>query len=109
MLNNADEDQQGESKQAYAMVDIYGPPDPHLLAESSNTLWSCSQQADHRGLAVVEVMKIESVVAIVPHPQPVPGSNQVDLTGWFYVVEKMGLDVATMAGISVEDPHLDNE
>ena len=72
---------------------MFGPPDDQLLRESSFTLWSCMQQGNNSGLAIVSVKDISAVVAMVPHAIFGESSDR------FFVVEKMGLDVMIMAGI----------
>ena len=51
-------------------------------------------------LCVVDARCIRSVVALVPFPDTSPCyiSNQPQ-NGLFYVVEKMGMDIACMGGI----------
>ncbi|KAI0684207.1 hypothetical protein BC835DRAFT_1293604 [Cytidiella melzeri] len=87
-----------EDEQAFAMVDIYSPPDRNLLTESSNTLWSCTRQAGDLGLCVVPITHIKSVVALVPHP-PMDNLALGDFSNQVFVVEKMGLDVTQLAGV----------
>ena len=80
------------------MVSLYSPPYPGLLEQSCYTLWSCTHSGDV-GLKVIDIATIESVVAMVPH-QPVPG----DIVECFFVVEKPGLDVARLGGITEDVP-----
>ena len=75
-----------------ALVSLYGPPDQWLLEQSHHSLWSCKPQ----GLAVVDVKSILSVVAMIPHSPSIPGNAQVEER--FFVVEKIGLEVANMGG-----------
>jgi hypothetical protein len=76
------------------MVSRYSPPHAGLLALSYHTLWSCTHQGD-ASLTVIDVKSILAVVAMVPHQpfaeDPVPH---------FFVVEKPGLDVASLGGNS---------
>ena len=77
-----------------AVVSLYGPPDKWLLEASHDTLWSCENQGDD-GLVVIEVREINSVVAMVPHRPRINGKDAQDR---YFVVEKIGLDIANMGG-----------
>ncbi|KAA1473446.1 hypothetical protein DENSPDRAFT_779875 [Dentipellis sp. KUC8613] len=70
-----------------AMVSMYGPPDADLLKLSSHTVWSCQYQGQS-AMKVVHVNTIQSVVAMVPH------QSRQEWTNRYFVVEKMGLDIA---------------
>ena len=78
------------------MASLYSRPDPDLLKESSNTLWSCKRQVDD-GIVVVDVKRIEAVVAMVPHSVEILGEEWADRV---FVVEKPGLDLAAMGGVA---------
>lgn len=75
-----------------AVVSQYGPPHDALRRASSDTLLSC--EANIR-VSVVDVKKITSVVAMIPH-NPIVGG--IELGDRFYIVEKPGLDVAVLGG-----------
>ncbi|ETW75993.1 hypothetical protein HETIRDRAFT_53847, partial [Heterobasidion irregulare TC 32-1] len=75
-----------------ALISLFSPPDPGLMEASSNTVLSCMHQGDD-GLAVVEVNCIIAGVAMVPYTN---GPNSIGT--WFFVAEKMGLDVTCMDG-----------
>ncbi|KAI0276983.1 hypothetical protein BC826DRAFT_928107, partial [Russula brevipes] len=77
-----------------AMASLYTRPDCALLEESSGTLWSCKRQGND-GFVVFDVKRIEAVVAMVPHSEHFLGAGW---EGRVFVVEKPGLDVATMGG-----------
>ena len=87
---------------ALALMSIYTKPNPTILPKSHNTLWSCKYRGD-LALRFVDVKTIQSVVAIIPHMPAIEGS----LSGRFFLVEKLGFDVAIMAGIEEDIP--DNE
>lgn len=70
------------------MVSFYSLPYQELLKLSYNTLLSCTHEKD---LKVIDVRSIRAVVAMVPH-QPFPGELR------YFVVEKPGLDVASLGG-----------
>ncbi|KAI0085574.1 hypothetical protein BDY19DRAFT_896329, partial [Irpex rosettiformis] len=89
-------------ERVFAMADVYSAPDMDLLRESSNTLWSCTRQANDSGLQVIEITDICTVVAMVPHP-PILDQTLGDFTGRLFVVEKIGLDAMMLAGIEEED------
>ncbi|KAF8811838.1 hypothetical protein BYT27DRAFT_7221332 [Phlegmacium glaucopus] len=72
-----------------ALVSIYGTPDPILLEESSGVLAVC-QYKGIAALEVVAVKQIASCIAMVPFKEP--GDRR------YFVCEKMGLDIAFLAG-----------
>lgn len=74
------------------MVFSYSSPHAGLLGLSYHTLWSCTNQGD-ASLKVIDVKSIAAVVAMVPH-QPFAE----DPIQRFFVVEKPGLDVASLGG-----------
>ena len=78
------------------MASLYTRPNGGLLEESSGTLWSCKPQGNE-GLVVFDVKRIEAVVAMVPHSKHFLGT---DWESRVFVVEKPGLDVATMGGVT---------
>ena len=78
------------------MASLYSHPNIDLLKESSNTLWSCKHQ-EEAAMAVIDVKAIEVVVAMVPHSVEILGAEWAD---WVFVVEKPGLDVAAMGGVT---------
>jgi hypothetical protein len=69
----------------------FGPPDDFLLAESSNTVYSCEKGET---VMVIDVKRIRSVVGMLPH--------QVDEEERWFLVEKPGLDVWDMGGFEEE-------
>jgi hypothetical protein len=70
------------------MVFFYSMPHQELLELSYNTLLSCTLEMD---LKVIEVQSICAVVAMVPH-HPFPEEPR------YFVVEKPGVDVASLGG-----------
>ena len=78
------------------MISLYTAPDSTLLARSHRSLWCCGYQAESE-LRVIRAKSILSVVAMVPHRDD-----------HFFVVEKLGLEVAYMGGIE-EDMAGDEE
>jgi hypothetical protein len=78
------------------MISVYSAPHQGLLQLSYNTLWSCTHHGDN-SLIVIDVKSILAVVAMVPH-QPF----LQDPIKRYFLVEKPGLDVATLAG-HIED------
>lgn len=80
-----------------ACVSCYSHPHEGLLQASQGTLWSCT----HLGaVKVVDVKSITAVIAMVPH-EPFPGEK------CFFLVEKPGLDVATIGGKDEEMMDID--
>jgi hypothetical protein len=70
-----------------AVVVPFGPPDQDLLKLSSYTVYSCQPQD---AVIVVDVKKILSVVAMLPH--------QIGGEQRYFLVEKPGLDLADLGG-----------
>lgn len=69
-----------------ALVSIYDSPDPIRLQNSFDTNISCTYTGE-AGLHVIDIKDIQSVVAMIPRQ------------GRFFVVEKMGLDIAHLGGV----------
>lgn len=74
-----------------ALVSIFSEPDRLLFESSSGTVFSC-QYRGADAYQVIEVTSILSVVSMVPIQQ---GG-----TPRFFLVEKLGLEMAYLAGIS---------
>lgn len=81
-----------------ALVSVYSPPHSELLTLSHHTLWSCTYYGDS-SLRVIDVRSIVAVIAMVPH-RPFSGDD----TDRFFVVEKPGLDVASLGGSTERVP-----
>ena len=87
-----------------AMVSMYSTPDAFLLQESSGTLWVC-KYLGNTALRVVDAKCIESVVAMVPwddEDNEDEEDKQYTEGDEFFVVEKLGLEMASMAGVDEE-------
>jgi hypothetical protein len=78
-----------------ALVSLFSKPDESLLSLSMKTLWSCEYQGDDV-LQFINIKTIQAVVAMIPHMVEIPGFPPSER---FFLVEKPGLDVATMAGV----------
>ena len=90
----------GDTEKSLAMVSMYSPPHDGLLTLSFNTLWSCTYQGND-SLKVIDANSIAAVIAMVPH-QPFPeDSGPVER---FFVVEKPGLDVSSLGGVTESTP-----
>lgn len=74
-----------------AVVSMYSEPHPDLLSTSHGTFVSCQYFGDD-ALVVIEVSRIESVVAMVPHNPP----HSLDSESHFFLVERPGLDVVNL-------------
>ena len=83
-----------------ALMSLYSKPDEYLLSISANMLWSCKYQNDGV-LRFINVKTIQSIIAMIPHRPEIPG---LPLSERFFLVEKLGLDVAIMAGIEEDIP-----
>ncbi|KAJ4495237.1 hypothetical protein C8R41DRAFT_895335 [Lentinula lateritia] len=79
-------------KEVFAMVSVYGRPDPDLLCQSSNALWACKYLSS-QNLHVVPVARLQSVVSM----QPLPIFPHEQEGQWF-VVQKPGIDNALITG-----------
>jgi hypothetical protein len=100
-----------EEDKTLALVSLYSEPDAELLEESYNTVWSCKYQGDDK-LEVVDAKSISSVVAMVPLPiDDNEGSSSGDDRDSddisYFVVEKLGLDVSSMAGYKDDEDEED--
>ena len=78
-----------------AVISRYSLPDEQLLELSYHSLVVCTHDAT-RPLVIVEVQSILSVVAMVPFTHANLGQNL------HYVVEKLGLEVASLGGVEEE-------
>ena len=80
-------------KETVALVSVFTAPDPRLLEESSNTLMVC-KYLGNAALKVIPVKKIAICIAMVPFNEPADD--------YFFVCEKVGLEMAQMAGAQEE-------
>ncbi|KAJ7199477.1 hypothetical protein GGX14DRAFT_662061 [Mycena pura] len=83
---------------AYALGRCFPDADVDLLRESYGTLWAAPGPA--RGRIVFSVSLIQSVVAMIPYV--------LDGTEIFFLVEKPGLEMATMGGFEEDDNEADD-
>lgn len=86
--------------EAFALVDFYSDPWDVLLEESHQTVWSCGRELGAH-LSVIPVKSILSVVAMIPHKI----EEDDDLR--YFLVEKPGLDVISLAGYDEVDDEVD--
>jgi hypothetical protein len=84
-----------DKEMALVLISLYSRPDPTLLSLSVNTLWSCEYKGD-RALRFINVKTIHAVVAIMPHRLVIGGQQMGEQ---FFLIEKLGLDIAVMSGI----------
>ncbi|OBZ74776.1 hypothetical protein A0H81_05489 [Grifola frondosa] len=96
-----------EAPHQLAMVSLFSDPDQFLAEASYGVILSCVRRTDEHRLVAIDVRDIKAVVAMVPHTVeralaantyyhgniPVPGSQR------YFVVEKLGLEVASLAGV----------
>lgn len=78
---------------ALAIISMYSEPNSDLLRVSHRTFVSCQYFGDN-ALVVVEVLCIESVVAMVPHNP----AHSIDSENHFFLVEQPRLDTANLGG-----------
>ncbi|TFY51304.1 hypothetical protein EVG20_g11063 [Dentipellis fragilis] len=77
----------GGQEKNLAMVSLFGSPDPNLLELSSQAVWSCTYGGE-QNMLVIDIKSIQSVVAMVPH------TSDPTWVDRYFVVEKMGLEIA---------------
>ncbi|KAK6966427.1 hypothetical protein R3P38DRAFT_2590971 [Favolaschia claudopus] len=80
-----------------ALISVYSPPNPDLLAKSFQTVAECDYFGDDN-LQVIQVPQIRAGVVMIP----------IEETGKYFVAEKLGLDIECMAGMEDEDEDEDN-
>ncbi|KAJ6566790.1 hypothetical protein B0H19DRAFT_1067069 [Mycena capillaripes] len=81
-----------------AMVSLYGPPHPGLLAASSNTYWT-AQHLRNRAIRVVDIKSIKSVVMMAPDKRyGTRFRDGTEIDRW-YLMEKPGLKLAERVGL----------
>ncbi|KAJ3558416.1 hypothetical protein NM688_g939 [Phlebia brevispora] len=89
----------GTAVHAFALLKTYGDRDDTIWNRSQSTVWSCQRQDQY---AIIRITDIISIVGVVLHIDP----NTRRLGSYdrrVFIVEKMGLDVMTLAGISEDD------
>lgn len=80
-----------------AVVSFYGPPDRHLYEASSKTYWTAKHLRD-KGIRVVDIKCIKSVVMMAPDIQYASlHQDGTELDRW-YMMEKPGIKIGHMAG-----------
>jgi hypothetical protein len=85
---------------ALMLISLYSRPDPTLLSLLVNTLWSCEYKGDH-ALRFINIKTIHIVVVMIPHRLVIGGWQMGEL---FFLVEKLGLDIAVILGIQEHMP-----
>jgi hypothetical protein len=73
------------------------------LKDSYQTVYSVKKLS--RGLRVIDAKTIISVIAAIPHDHKVNG----ELEQRYFIWEKMGMDMALLTSIFVEDEEIDTE
>ncbi|KAI0349119.1 hypothetical protein OH77DRAFT_1507564 [Trametes cingulata] len=97
-----------------AMLSLFSPPDNTLLRESFGVLWACDYGGANSRL-VVDAKSIVAVVAMVPLPltgtEARDGQTAARYGSRFFLVEKPGLDIAFLGGITqdIEGDDDDND
>ncbi|KAF7371671.1 hypothetical protein MVEN_00023200 [Mycena venus] len=77
----------------FALLSVYSPPDAALLEKSFKTVAECSYFGEDN-LQVIEVTQIRAGIGMIP----------IGEHGWYFVAEKLGLDIFIMGG-EEEDIH----
>ncbi|GJE93591.1 hypothetical protein PsYK624_097510 [Phanerochaete sordida] len=89
-----------EETRAFALVSCFSEPDIRLLEASYKALYVCRYRGDD-GLVVIDVKAMQSVVAMVPFHvlgSPHSGDGRLVAGQSYFLVEKLGLEMAHMAG-----------
>jgi hypothetical protein len=86
-----------ETTHTVAVMKPYGPPHDFLLAESSNTVYSCMK---NDRVVIIDVKAIRSVVGMLLH--------RFERENRWFVVEKPGLDLWEMGGFEEESDDNDD-
>ncbi|KAJ6576383.1 hypothetical protein B0H10DRAFT_2236364 [Mycena sp. CBHHK59/15] len=94
-----------EAPKPVAIVSLYGPPHPGLLAASSNTYWTVQHLRD-TAVRVVDVKSIRSVVMMAPDERYKTRFNDGTQVDRWYLMEKPGLKLSERVGL---DEFLDSE
>lgn len=76
------------------MVELFSEPDVDILADSSGTVHLCNP---NKGVTVVSIMSIHSVVAMFPDMQVNP-SGAISVTGKFSLMQHPYIKVAQFSG-----------
>jgi hypothetical protein len=79
-----------------AMVSLFSPPDPAILAESSNTVYLCAPLDRPLGLTVVPITAILSVVSMFPD-MAVTQDGHISHTGNFALMRHPYIELAQFA------------
>ncbi|KAI5980609.1 hypothetical protein EDD15DRAFT_2150936, partial [Pisolithus albus] len=92
--NHSDDDEDLNAPNQFAfdnvaLVTLYSNPHPQLLEHSYGAVASCTKLGE-ASLQVIQISAIQSVVAMVPH-RPIIDGRAKDR---YFLVEKMGMDVA---------------
>ncbi|KAJ7836240.1 hypothetical protein B0H14DRAFT_2363029 [Mycena olivaceomarginata] len=83
---------------AVAMVSLYGPPHPGILAASSNTYWTAQHLRDS-AIRVIDVNTIKSVVMMALDERYKTRFHDGTEVDRWYLVEKPGLKLTERAGL----------
>jgi hypothetical protein len=89
----ASQDENETNPEAFAMVLLYSPPDLEIYQKSQRTIYSVTLLDEVRGIRVVPVKDIISVVSMQPHDY----KTELGVKRWF-VWEKIGLDIHILRG-----------
>ncbi|KAI0317685.1 hypothetical protein OF83DRAFT_1058212 [Amylostereum chailletii] len=71
-----------------ALVNLHGPPDPHLLETSYDTVWAARH---HQGLGIIDTTQIITCVGMAPRKFQTPFTNGSEVL--YFVIPKLGADV----------------
>lgn len=89
-------------KRYIAVASCFSPPDPHLLDLSSKTYWSVKHLHDN-DIRAIDLTTIVSCVMMAPdHQYRHYRTDGSEVDRWF-LMEKPGLKLASLAGSEEED------
>jgi hypothetical protein len=89
---------EGMPPKPVAMISLYGPPHPGLLAASSNTYYTAQHLRD-MAIRVVDVKTIKSVVMMAPNERYKTRFHDGTETDRWYLMEKPGLKLSERVGL----------
>ncbi|KAJ7037738.1 hypothetical protein C8F04DRAFT_1091397 [Mycena alexandri] len=81
-----------------ALVSLYGPPHPGLLAASSNTFWTAQHRRD-AAIRVIDINSIKSALTMAPDERYKTRFHDGTETDRWYVMEKPGLKLSERVGL----------
>lgn len=89
-----------------ALVSLYSPPNPELLKQSHQVVYSCRAPED--GIfQLIDIKAIQSVVAMVPYFKVLPNGEIFTPENEYFMIEKPGVELAQYRGVQDDDDEYD--